>query len=146
VRSHRIQQIADAFAGAGAETTISDTIRVDLWRKFMFLAAMSAACGLARRPVGAVRGTRMGRRMIERAVSEIAAVARAAGIEIGPGDEQRTLDLFDAVPAEMKPSFLVDVEQGNRTELDALSGCVSRLAEQLGVPTPVHDSVVGALA
>jgi 2-dehydropantoate 2-reductase len=145
-RSDRIQQIAAAFAGAGVEMTVSDAIQIDLWRKFMFLAAMSATCGLARRPIGAIRASPMGRRMLVRAVSEIAAVARASGIEISSDDEERTLGLLDAVPAGMKPSFLVDLEQGNRTELDALSGSVSRLGERLGVSTPVHDSVVGALS
>jgi len=46
----------------------------------------------------------------------------------------------------MKPSFLVDLESGGRTELDILSGAVSRFADQAGISTPVHDTAAVALA
>lgn len=46
----------------------------------------------------------------------------------------------------MKPSFLLDLEAGGRTELDVLSGAVARLAEEAGIATPVHDTAAATLA
>ena len=46
----------------------------------------------------------------------------------------------------MKPSFLMDLDAGGPTELDILSGAVSRFAEQAGIATPVHDTAAAALA
>src|SRR5207253_2329994 len=46
----------------------------------------------------------------------------------------------------MKPSFLVDLETGGPTELDILSGAVSRFAEEAGIATPIHDTAAAALA
>ena len=36
----------------GADARVSNRIDVDLWQKFIFLAAIAAACGLARAPLG----------------------------------------------------------------------------------------------
>ncbi len=38
-----------------------------------------------------------------------------------------------------------DLEAGGRTEIEALSGAVSRLGRLAGVPTPVHDTAAAAL-
>jgi 2-dehydropantoate 2-reductase len=144
--SARVDRIIEMLAAAGVEATASEHILLDLWRKLIFLAAMSAACGLARRPIGPLRDAPPGRRLIERAVAEVAAVARASGIAIPNDEESRTIEALHAVPAAMKPSFLVDLESGGPTELDALSGFVSRRAAALGVATPVHDTAVAALS
>jgi len=42
-------------------------------------------------------------------------------------------------------TFLLDLESGGPTELDTLSGAVSRLAAQAGIDTPVHDTATAAL-
>jgi ketopantoate reductase len=52
---------------------------------------------------------------------------------------------MDAMPDPMKPSFLLDLESGGPTELDDLSGTVSRLGREAGVETPVHDTITAAL-
>jgi ketopantoate reductase len=44
------------------------------------------------------------------------------------------------------PSFLLDVQAGGPTELEILSGAVSRFAESTGVETPIHDTATAALA
>jgi 2-dehydropantoate 2-reductase len=54
-------------------------------------------------------------------------------------DEEKILANVESMPRPMKPSFLLDVESGGPTEIDDLSGAVSRLGRQAGVATPVHD-------
>lgn len=75
---------------------------------------------------------------------EVAAVGRAHGVALPPGEEARVLAQIDSLPAMMKPSFLLDVESGGATEVDALSGAVARLAEAAGVAVPVHDTAAVA--
>jgi 2-dehydropantoate 2-reductase len=41
--------------------------------------------------------------------------------------------------------MLYDLLHGKRLELPWLSGTVSRLGRELGVPTPTHDVIVAAL-
>ena len=143
--SDRATRFVTGCLAAGIEARASDAIRLDLWRKFLFLAPMAAACGLARRPIGVVRDAPFGRFVIERAVREVANVARASKVRLTEDDENTSIRSLDGLPAGVKPSFLVDVERGGPNELDVLSGTVARLGLALNVDTPVHATVVAAI-
>ncbi len=143
--SERAERIAATFREAGADARASAEIEVDLWRKLVFLTAISGACGLARTAVGPVREAELGLLLLERAVEEAAVVGRARGVALPPDEERRAMELIEGLPGDMVPSFVLDVEAGGPTELPILSGAVSRFGRDAGVPTPVHDTVVAAL-
>jgi len=143
--TERVSAIATAFRDAGVDARTSDRIVVELWQKFVFIAALAAACGLARSPVGPLRTSALGRRLLGRAVTEVVQVAQARDIPLPPNEVARVLALIDGLPPGMRPSFLLDLEAGGPTELDILSGAVSRFADQVGVATPVHDTATAAL-
>lgn len=144
--SERAERIAAAFREAGADARASADITADLWRKFAFIATMSAACGLARSSVGPIRRAPLGRLLIERALREVLAVARASGVALTGNEEAEILRFVDSLPDPIKPSFLLDLESGGPTEIDDLSGAVSRLGREAGVETPVHDAATAALS
>lgn len=144
--SERAERIVAAFRDGGAEARVSENIAVDLWRKFLFLTTLAAACGLARAPIGAVREAPLGPELLDRAGREIAAVARAMGVALPEGEEDKVLQTTAALPAQLRPSFLLDLERGGPNELDILSGAVSRFGRSCGVATPVHDTAVAALS
>jgi 2-dehydropantoate 2-reductase len=144
--SERAERIAAAFREAGAEARASDDITVDLWRKLAFISTLSAVCGLARTSIGPVRKAPLGNLLIERALREVTAVARARGVTLPADVEEKLLGFVSGLPDAMKPSFLLDLEAGGPTELDDLSGAVSRLGRQAGVETPVHDVATAALS
>ncbi len=138
-------RIVEAFRAAGVDARVTPRIDVELWHKLIFLASIAAACGLARADVGAVRAAPLGDVLIARAVAEVVAVARAHGVAVDAEVGAQTVATIDGLPAAMRPSFLLDLERGGPTELDVLSGAVSRLGRQYGVPTPVHDTAIAAL-
>ena len=143
--SDRAVRIAEALRSAGIDARASEVIDVELWQKFVFITAMAAVCGLARTTIGPVRDAPGGRRLIARAVGEVVAVARARGVALPDDEAPRTCAYIDTLPVAMTPSFLVDLESGGRTELETLSGAVSRFAADLGIETPVHDTALAAL-
>jgi 2-dehydropantoate 2-reductase len=143
--SDRAASIAGAFRSAGIEARPSEAIDVELWQKYVFITAMAAVCGLARASIGPVRDAPGGRRLIQRAVGEVVAVARARGVRLPADEAPNTCAYIDTLPAAMTPSFLLDLESGGPTELDTLSGAVSRFAAEFGVETPVHDTATAAL-
>jgi len=142
----RVTRIANAFREAGTDARASNHIEVDLWQKFVFIAALAASCGLARSPVGPLRDKPLGRRLLQRAVQEVVDVARARGIPLAADETAQVVGAIDALPPGTKPSFLLDLEAGGPNELDTLSGAVSRYAEAAKVATPIHDTVTAVLS
>ena len=143
--SERSERIAATFEEAGATGKASEDITLDLWRKLVFIASASAACGLARSSIGPVREAPLGLLLIERAVREAVAVGQALGVALTEEDVARTLSFFGGMAPFLKPSFLLDLESGGPTEMDDLFGAVSRLGRQAGVETPVHDTATATL-
>jgi 2-dehydropantoate 2-reductase len=144
--AERAERIAAAFREAGAEARASADITADLWRKLAFITTMAAACGLARSPIGPVREAPLGNLLIERALREVVAVARARGVALPEDVLSKILGYIDTMPGGMRPSFLLDLEAGGPTEIDDLSGAVSRFGREAGVETPVHDVATAALS
>jgi 2-dehydropantoate 2-reductase len=145
-RKQRIDAIAEAFREAGVEASVSSDITADLWRKFAFIASMAAACGLSRTAIGPLRTTKLGHLLIERAVREVVSVARAHKVALAEDEADRTMKIIDGLPEAMKPSLLIDLEAGRPTEIDDLSGAVSRLGKACGVETPVHDTAAATIS
>jgi len=144
--SSRAKKIATMFTDAGAEATASEDITLALWQKFVFLASIAAACGLTRLPIGPVRDTPLGARLIERLVREAVAVGRARGIALPRDEEARVLKQINALPPASQPSLLLDLLAGSPTEVDVLSGAIARFAEEAKIETPIHDAAAIALA
>ncbi len=144
-RSRRAAAIATVFGEAGAEAHATGDVVTELWRKFVFLVALSAGCGLSRTAIGPLRSTPLGKLLLERAVREAILVARERGARVADDEDGRVLALIEGLPAEMKPSFLLDVEAGGPTELDILSGAVVRYGRAAHLATPVHDTAAGAI-
>ncbi|HEX4603412.1 MAG TPA: ketopantoate reductase family protein [Candidatus Angelobacter sp.] len=144
-RAQRINQIVQAFRQAGVDAEISQDITADLWRKFAFIASMAAACGLSRTAIGPLRATPLGHLLIERAVREVVSVARARKVALAHDEVERTMKTIDGLPEAMKPSLLIDLEAGRPTEIEDMSGAVSRLGKVSGVETPVHDTAAAAI-
>jgi 2-dehydropantoate 2-reductase len=144
--STRASEFVAAFAETGVNAEVTDAIEVELWRKFAFMATMAAVCGLARQPSATVREAPFGRAVMVRALREVVAVGQASGVGITDDVVVQTMRIIDGLPAGAKPSFLLDLERGGPNELDALSGTVARLAQALGVDTPIHDTAVAALS
>ncbi len=146
VLSDRVMGLVEALRSADIEAIATTNIVVELWRKFNMLCAMAAACGMARSDVGGIRDTELGHLLIERAVAEIAAVGRARGVIIADTQEADIMRGIESLPTTMKPSFLLDIESGGPTELDVLSGAVSRFGREARIPTPIHDTAAAVLA
>jgi 2-dehydropantoate 2-reductase len=142
--SARASEIAALFTAAGAEARASAEMPLELWRKFCFITTMGTCCGLARTSIGSVRDAPLGQVLLERATAESVGVGRAMGIAFATDEVSRILQQVRSMAPQMKPSFLLDLERGGRTELDVLMGAVARLGRQVGVPTPVHDTAVAA--
>jgi 2-dehydropantoate 2-reductase len=144
VPRERTARLVAEMVRAGITATVSDDIALDLWRKFAFIVALNVVCGLSREPVGRVLSSARGRTLLMNSLHEIVEVSRATGAPLSDADETQIRSDLLALPPQMEPSFLWDLERGGPTELDTLAGAVSRIGRAHGVPTPIHDVATAA--
>ncbi len=143
--SDRVEALAAACRNAGFDAVVPADIDEAIWRKFVMLASFAAISCLSRSAIGPIRADPPAWRLLETLLGEAAAVARAKGIAVTDDLEQRLLEVFGGLPAEMRASMLGDLQAGNRLELDWLSGAVIRLGEEFGIDTPAHRTAWQAL-
>ena len=149
--SARLQALDAAFQDAAARTggfeaRRSADIRLDIWRKFTFLAPFAGLTARHRSPIGPLREHAQTRQELERLVSETVAVGRAAGIALPDARDDEVMAFVDGLPGEMKSSMLHDLEAGKPLELDWLTGAVLRLGARHDVATPANRVIQDALA
>lgn len=141
----QIQMLVDAGRSAGIDVERVDDIQRTVWEKFVFLAALSGTCCLARQPVGVVRGEPALRATLLAAMKEVLAVARARGIDLAADFADRQLPFVDALPPQMRPSMLLDLSAGRRLEAPWLAGAVARMSGEAGLDAPVMATIYAAL-
>lgn len=144
--SERLLALEAAFRRAGIGTELTDDVSRATWEKFVFLACNAAMTTLLRLPLGPIRENPRSRALLFDAVREAVAVAQAKGIALADGFAESTLTFIDTLPPQTRASMSVDLERGNRLEVEWLSGAIARIGRELGVPTPVHRVVADALA
>jgi 2-dehydropantoate 2-reductase len=129
--------VAQAFRPTPAQVELVTSISQVLWTKFVFISAISALGGLTRVTLGAYRQVPEARAALVEAMSEVAAVARARGVDMERDIVSKTLAFIDSADPDIKPSMQRDIEAGRVSELESMIGVVVNLGRELGVPTPV---------
>jgi 2-dehydropantoate 2-reductase len=137
-----VEQLADACTRAGMPAKAVEDARGPQWRKVIFNAATN--------PLGALTGLTHGRvcerpdlrALASRLVDEGKAVAAAQGIELD-ADPEELIDYAARkdVAYDHKASMLQDVEARRQTEVDFLNGGIAKFGNELGVPTPAHETI-----
>jgi len=143
--SERTKKIAALFSRAGVGCRISENIEGELWTKLVWNCALNAVSALGRAKYGLIASSPDAWKVVETAVYEVLAVAKAAGIH-PPGLEDPKAALAGALKiatqmAEALSSTGQDLNRGKRTEIDSLNGYISRRGIELGVPTPVNHAL-----
>lgn len=141
----RVEQIVAAFKRTGIDVSAAADGRVPLWHKFVFIASTSGLASLARTAPYDLFQLPEARTTLHAASEEVDAVGRALGIAMDADIVERQYQFSLNLKPGVKPSMQLDVEQGKRLEIDALSGAVVRLGSAKGVATPVHQTIYVAL-
>ena len=141
-----IEPLADACTRAGMPANAVDDARPGQWRKVIFNAATN--------PIGALTGLTHGRvcerpdlrALVSSLVDEGKAVAAAQGITLD-ADPEELIDhaARPDVAYGHKASMLQDVEARRATEVDFLNGGIARFGRELGVATPLHDTITALI-
>ncbi|MHA2149989.1 MAG: ketopantoate reductase family protein, partial [Candidatus Thorarchaeota archaeon] len=136
-----VESISKMMKEVGFDVRTSENIEGVVWTKTL------VNCGI--NPVGALTGLTNGevyrnkalRGLVVRLVREAVQVVEALGIELTTEDPVRyALGTAKATGNNIN-SMLQDLQAGKRTEIDAITGEVIRLAKHLGIETPSSEAV-----
>lgn len=140
-RRAEVEALAQLFGGAGVPCRITENIEGELWAKLILNCGYNAISALGRSNYGRAAQNELTRELIRATAAEAVAVARAASVQLPPGDMvEMTLKLADTM-AQAVSSTAQDIARGKRTEIDALNGAIARRGAALGVPTPVNQTL-----
>lgn len=120
-----------------------DDIFVDVWSKALFVTTTGELGALANQPLGYLRTELRG--SLEQLMREVEAVARGNNVALPENIVEKTLSFVDQQIPEATSSMQRDITAGKPNELDAQVGAIRRMGQRVGVDTPLHDLVYGAL-
>jgi 2-dehydropantoate 2-reductase len=132
--------IAEVLTKCGLPTDHTRQIVSKVWRKTVMNASMNPVC--------AVTGLTMSRAMtdpivyqiVDALVKECLTVARANEISLGWDYFPQAMEYMRNA-GNHKPSMLMDIEAGRRTEIDFMNGKFVEYGQQAGIETPYNRTM-----
>ncbi len=143
--SERVQRLREAVTEAGAVTPVPDDIWAELWSKMLFVVPFGGLGAALDATVGELRTKPSWRALLEDAMREVEALARARGVRLPVSVVSGTMAFVDDQPEGATTSLQRDVLADKASELDAWTGAVVRLAAESGVPVPIHRLLLEVL-
>jgi 2-dehydropantoate 2-reductase len=136
-----VRGVAQVLTDAGLPARALESADVVIWTKLALAGPMGPLTALLRRTVRDVANDEHSFAVIHDMFDEIVSVAHASGV---PLDDEQTWahcqETFQGAGPHVT-SMAADVLGRRRTEIDSFCGEVTRLGEELGVPTPVNRTV-----
>jgi 2-dehydropantoate 2-reductase len=140
----RVEDTVVTLKGAGINAIVAPDGRLALWAKASQLIPMATITSVCRSAIGPIRDLPATRALAEALLAEAAAVALAYGHDVNDASSRAQMTL-DSAPDSMKASMARDFERGKRTELEALTGALVRLAEARGIQVPATRTAYAIL-
>jgi 2-dehydropantoate 2-reductase len=145
-RSRRTEFLHTALAKAGVDAELSQDIRADIWKKYVFLVGLSAVTTAMRSTLGPIRANARTRAFLHEVIREAVAVGRALNVDLPQDYAEDRMRFADSLPEDMTSSMHHDLERGQPLEVNWLSGGVVQLGKSVGVPTPANQAICDILA
>lgn len=145
VVTERIRRIMALFDRAGIAYMIPPDMIRSLWFKFMINVGANQASAVLRSSYGTLRSSTDARELMDSAMLEVIAIARAMKVDLSEKDIREWYRILESLNPAGKTSMLQDVEAGRKTEVEMLAGVVIQLGGRHGVPTPVNQKLFDEL-
>jgi 2-dehydropantoate 2-reductase len=135
--SARCEALATVFAKTSVAWKLSKTIDLDMWEKFVFLAALAASTCLLRAPVGTIMQTSEGEAIALEMLDECRKIAEASGYTPRTAQITRAQQVLTERGSIFAASMLRDIERNGRIEAEHIVVDLLRRARKFEVPTPL---------
>jgi len=139
--SERINAVADMLNKAEIQTEIVADPMSYVYGKFVLNCGVNALAAVSGLRSGEVYRTPELRTLQGHIIDEVLAVVEAKGWTLSEADPRGKI-LHHSKLRFNKPSMLQHIEQGRRTEIDAINGAIVREAKTLGIAVPYNEALV----
>ncbi len=141
-----LEPLARAINDSGIPSQTSQELEQALWAKLLYNTTLNPLGAILNMSYGELAGSAHLVGIMDRLIEETFAVMDAAGYKTFWKDAKAYREAFYSklVPDTFahRSSTLQDIEKRQRTEIGTLNGCILRLGEKYGVPTPTHVMIV----
>ncbi len=141
----KLKTIKDLLDDAGIHNKLSTDIRLDIWKKFLFITMVSGMGAITRSPFGIMREDENIRNLIYQTANEIVAVANAKDISLANSDIEKSFQAIDRTLYNTTASMQRDIMEGRPSELDNFNGYIVRMGKELHINTPVNAFIYHCL-
>jgi len=131
----------DLLLAAGIQVKLVPRGDVEVWKKFVVLAAVAGSTALHGEAVGEILADPSKTKLMEGIMAEVISLATASGVPLEKDLLERTMATSRSFPPKGKRSLLHDLEASRPSELDWLLGRALELGRNLGVHLPVMEAV-----
>ncbi len=140
----KARMLAGIITEAGLETVFTEHIKKTEWEKTILNASLSPVCAITSKTMKQMMDYNETRLLVRSILEEGIEVVEANGIHFEKDFLQHCLDYLDNA-GHHQTSMHVDLEAGNRTEIDFLNGKIVEYGKAKGVPTPYNSAIVSLI-
>ena len=133
--------IARALSRCGLTTEDTQDIISMVWRKGVLNACMNPVCAVTGLTMNRAMGDPIVFQIVDALVKECIQVARANEIQLGWDFYPHAIEYMSKA-GDHKPSMLMDIEAGRRTEVDYINGKFVAYGQRAGVSTPFNRTLL----
>ena len=143
--SGRVNEIVSICSEAGLNVESHKNIVLAIWKKFIFICALSGMTALTRKPIGEIFSQTTTTDMYHQVLAEVVAVGKAEGVDIPDDTANSTLRSTKAREPFIIGSMGHDLLAGRPIEIGLLNGRVNELGRKHNIPTPSNAAIEAAL-
>ena len=145
-RSSRLEEVDRALQGAGFDARASSNILLEMWEKFVFIAALGGITCLLRGTIGEIVGAPRGRELALTMHEECIAVATASGYAPRPKAIESTRATLTKAGSSLASSMYRDLQKGAPLEADAILGDLCDRGQAAGLELPLLSAAYTQLS
>ncbi len=141
-RSLRTERVAAAFGEAGIETTLSERIIDEVWKKLALNCCTLPTSAVMRFLAHELVAHDSAKSLMADILGEVVDVAKARGIGLDYHERWAAITGLLEKAIGGKASMLQDVEASRETEIEVINGAIVDAGRETGVATPVNQAMV----
>jgi 2-dehydropantoate 2-reductase len=144
--SARLEEVDRTLQGAGFDARPSSNILLEMWEKFVFIAALGGITCLLRGTIGEIVGAPRGRDLALTMHEECIAVATACGYAPRPEAIESTRATLTEAGSPLASSMYRDLQKGAPLEADSILGDMCKRGEAAALKLPLLSAAYAQLS